>query len=184
MRLRKRGSPAGDGFADGGVIDRVVDSVKGLFDKDAPKDEATKNAERQKRIEELTRDAAESSARALRRQGKVYPGANAPYADGGGIPGVNGAPLPKRERTEQEKNPPREPGGVRAANGGVLSAADRAALPGSTFGLPGSRKYPMPDRSHAANAKARATQQVRAGNLSPGAKAQIDAKANRILGKG
>jgi hypothetical protein len=39
----------------------------------------------------------------------------------------------------------------------------------------------VPDASHAANAKARATQQVNAGNLSPAAKAQIDAKANRVL---
>ena len=41
----------------------------------------------------------------------------------------------------------------------------------------------MPDRSHAANAKARASQMVKAGKLSPGSKAKIDAKANRILGK-
>lgn len=59
----------------------------------------------------------------------------------------------------------------------------RDLLPKSKFGLPGSRKYPMPDRSHAANAKARATQQVRAGNLSPSAKSKIDAKANRILAR-
>jgi hypothetical protein len=42
----------------------------------------------------------------------------------------------------------------------------------------------MPDKSHAANAKARATQQVKAGNLSPSSAAQIRAKANRILGNG
>ena len=51
------------------------------------------------------------------------------------------------------------------------------------FGEPKQRKYPMPDKAHAANAKARATQQVNAGNLSPSAKAEIDAKANRVLGK-
>lgn len=66
---------------------------------------------------------------------------------------------------------------------GKLTARKRNALPASTFGLPGSRKYPMPNASHAANAKARATQQVAKGNLSPSAKSQIDAKANRILGK-
>lgn len=65
---------------------------------------------------------------------------------------------------------------------GTLSTATRKALPKSTFGLPGKRKYPMPDKSHAANAKARATQQVKKGNLSAGSKAKIDAKANRILG--
>lgn len=42
----------------------------------------------------------------------------------------------------------------------------------------------MPDASHAANAKARATQQEAKGNLSPAQKAKIDAKANRVLGKG
>jgi hypothetical protein len=40
----------------------------------------------------------------------------------------------------------------------------------------------MPDRPHAANAKARATQQYKRGNLSASTRAQIDAKANRILG--
>jgi len=64
-----------------------------------------------------------------------------------------------------------------------LSSKSRNSLPKSEFGEPGSRKYPMPDRSHAANAKARASQQEAKGNLSAGAKAKIDAKANRILGK-
>ena len=64
-----------------------------------------------------------------------------------------------------------------------LKAAMRNALPKSEFGLPGSRKYPMPDRSHAANAKARATQQVAKGNLSASAAARIRAKANRVLGE-
>lgn len=64
---------------------------------------------------------------------------------------------------------------------GKLSSSVRKSLSKSEFGLPGSRKYPMPDRSHAVNAKARATQQVKAGNLSPSSKALIDSKANRIL---
>lgn len=63
-----------------------------------------------------------------------------------------------------------------------LKAATRNKLSGSTFGLPGSRKYPMPDRPHAANAKARATQMVSKGKLSPASAAKIRAKANRILG--
>lgn len=66
---------------------------------------------------------------------------------------------------------------------GTLNAKKRNALPKSTFGLPGSRKYPMSDRNHAANAKARATQMVKAGKLSSGSAAKIRAKANRILGK-
>lgn len=63
-----------------------------------------------------------------------------------------------------------------------LSTGRRSALPSSSFGLPGSRKYPMPDKSHAANAKARASQQAAKGNLSKAAEAKIDAKANRVLG--
>jgi hypothetical protein len=63
-----------------------------------------------------------------------------------------------------------------------LKAAARNALPKSEFGLPGSRKYPLNDRAHAANAKARATQQVNKGKLSPAAASRIRAKADRILG--
>jgi hypothetical protein len=62
-----------------------------------------------------------------------------------------------------------------------LSTAKRKKLPKSDFGLPGSKKYPMPDASHAANAKARATQMVEKGKLSESAKKKIDAKANKIL---
>jgi hypothetical protein len=66
---------------------------------------------------------------------------------------------------------------------GVLDAEKRRKIPSGEFGLPGSRKYPMPDKSHAANAKARATQMVNKGKLSAGSAAKIRAKANRILGK-
>lgn len=64
-----------------------------------------------------------------------------------------------------------------------LTARTRANLPKKTFGLPGQGKYPMPDASHAANAKARATQQFNKGNLSTSGRAQVNAKANRVLGK-
>ena len=64
-----------------------------------------------------------------------------------------------------------------------LTTSKRKSLPKSSFGKPGERKYPIPDKAHAANAKARASQQVKKGNLSPAAKAKIDAKANKILGK-
>lgn len=65
-----------------------------------------------------------------------------------------------------------------------LTTAKRKKIPKSEFGLPGEKKYPMPDRSHAANAKARASQMEAKGKLSPSAKAKIDAKANKILDKG
>lgn len=64
-----------------------------------------------------------------------------------------------------------------------LMAATRNALPAAKFGMPGARKYPMPDKSHAANAKARATQQVAKGNLSPEMAAKIRMKANKVLGR-
>ena len=65
-----------------------------------------------------------------------------------------------------------------------LNAAMRKAVPTSEFGLPGSRKYPMPDKSHAVNAKARATQMVAKGKLSPASASKIRAKANALLSKG
>ena len=39
----------------------------------------------------------------------------------------------------------------------------------------------MPDKAHAANAKARATQQANKGNISQSTKNAIHAKANKIL---
>jgi len=65
-----------------------------------------------------------------------------------------------------------------------LTAAARKKIPVGEFGLPGSKRYPMPDKSHAANAKARATQMVNKGKLSAASAAKIRAKANRILGEG
>jgi len=63
----------------------------------------------------------------------------------------------------------------------TLSTKARKALPKKDFGEPGKKAYPMPDRSHAANAKARASEMERKGKLSASAKAKIDAKADRIL---
>lgn len=64
-----------------------------------------------------------------------------------------------------------------------LKTKARNKLPKSSFGEPGDRKYPMPDKSHARNAKARASQMEKAGKLSERAEEKIDAKADRILGK-
>jgi hypothetical protein len=64
-----------------------------------------------------------------------------------------------------------------------LTAAKKNAEPRKDFGLPGQRKYPMPDASHARNAKARAAQQAKKGNLSAADKKKVDAKADRILDK-
>lgn len=64
-----------------------------------------------------------------------------------------------------------------------LTTKSRDKMPKKEFGLPMERKYPMPDKAHAANAKARATQMVNKGKLSESSKEKIDAKANKILKK-
>jgi hypothetical protein len=64
-----------------------------------------------------------------------------------------------------------------------LTTAKKNAEPKNEFGLPEERKYPMPDASHARNAKARASQMEKKGKLSAANKKKIDAKANRILGE-
>lgn len=70
-----------------------------------------------------------------------------------------------------------------------LNAAKEKKLKPSQFGLPAEKgprggvqgKYPMPDAAHARNAKARASQEVKKGNLSESQKAKVDAKANKII---
>jgi hypothetical protein len=62
-----------------------------------------------------------------------------------------------------------------------LKAKRRNKLPKSKFALPGKRKYPIHDRAHAVNAKARATQQYKKGRISRSTKNRIHAAANRVL---
>lgn len=63
-----------------------------------------------------------------------------------------------------------------------LTTQARSKLSQQTFGLPNERKYPINNKAHAENAKARASQQYDKGDLSAGEKAEIDAKANKKLG--
>jgi hypothetical protein len=63
-----------------------------------------------------------------------------------------------------------------------LKAAARNKLPGSAFGLPKQRKYPMEDRTHQIKAEEFATKEQRAGKLSPAQASRIRAKAKRLLG--
>ena len=65
----------------------------------------------------------------------------------------------------------------------TLTEKKRDQMADKTFGLPEEHKYPMPDKSHARNAKARASQQEKKGNLTASEKAKIDRKADRILDK-
>lgn len=64
-----------------------------------------------------------------------------------------------------------------------LTTKKRNTMPADMFGMPSERKFPMPDKAHAANAKARASQMAKKGKLSAAAKKQIDAKANKMLGE-
>ena len=64
-----------------------------------------------------------------------------------------------------------------------LTSAKKNAEPKREFGQPDQRKYPMPDKAHARNAKARASQMEHRGKLSAADKKKIEAKANKVLGK-
>ena len=64
-----------------------------------------------------------------------------------------------------------------------LSTKKRNSLSKSQFGLPEERKYPMPDKAHARNAKARAAQQEEKGNRTAAEERKIDRKADRILNR-
>jgi len=63
-----------------------------------------------------------------------------------------------------------------------LTTKQRNKLPASKFAGP-DRSYPVEDKSHAANAKARASQAVNAGRMSKSEEGRIDAKANKVLKK-
>ena len=65
----------------------------------------------------------------------------------------------------------------------TLSEKQRDKLPDSKFGLPEEHKYPMPDKSHARNAKARASQAQNAGRITAAEEKKIDRKADKILNK-
>ena len=62
-----------------------------------------------------------------------------------------------------------------------MKAARRNKLKKSQFGDPANRKYPIDTPGRAANAKARATQQAKKGNISASKAGAIKARANRAL---
>ncbi len=65
-----------------------------------------------------------------------------------------------------------------------LSEADRDKLPASQFAEPEKRSYPIEDAAHAKNAKARASQAVKAGRMSKAEETKIDKKADTVIKKG
>ena len=64
-----------------------------------------------------------------------------------------------------------------------LKTEERDDLSKSKFALPEERKYPVENKAHARNAKARAAQQEKAGDLSASDRKKVDAKADKVLGK-
>ena len=83
------------------------------------------------------------------------------------------------------------PAGGYAADMAKLTPTQRAKLPARKFGLPEKARtpearketgnYPMPDKAHARNAKARAAQQRKAGKLTKQEEERIDRKADKKL---
>jgi hypothetical protein len=64
-----------------------------------------------------------------------------------------------------------------------LSSKSRDKLPAKDFAEPEKRAYPVEDKAHARNAKARASQQVKAGKMSTAEEGKIDKKADKVLKK-
>lgn len=64
-----------------------------------------------------------------------------------------------------------------------LDTGDRKKLPAKAFAEPKKRAYPIEDKAHARNAKARASQAVKAGRMSKAEEARIDKKADAVLKK-
>ncbi len=62
-----------------------------------------------------------------------------------------------------------------------LTTKQRDDLPKKDFGLPSQDKYPMPDKGHAMEAKARAREMLNRGALSSSEYGRIVTKADAIL---
>ena len=65
-----------------------------------------------------------------------------------------------------------------------LKTETRDKLPDKAFAEPDKRAYPIEDKPHARNAKARASQAVKAGRMAKAEAALIDKKADAVLDKG
>ena len=64
-----------------------------------------------------------------------------------------------------------------------LKAKTRNKLPKTAFAEPDKRAYPIKDKPHARNAKARASQAVKAGRMSKAEASKIDKKADAVLNR-
>jgi len=64
-----------------------------------------------------------------------------------------------------------------------LTSKERDDLSNDQFALPDQRKYPIPDKEHAANAKARAKQELDKGDLSQSDYDKVVKAADAVLNK-
>ncbi|MBI1684152.1 hypothetical protein [Caulobacter hibisci] len=62
-----------------------------------------------------------------------------------------------------------------------LTETKRDKLPAKDFAKPDKRAYPIEDKPHARNAKARASQAVKAGRMSKAEASKIAKKADAVL---
>ncbi len=65
-----------------------------------------------------------------------------------------------------------------------LTPKARDKLPAKDFAEPDKRAYPIEDKAHARNAKARASQAVKAGRMSKAEEGSIDKKADKVIDGG
>jgi hypothetical protein len=89
---------------------------------------------------------------------------------------------PRSGSGEQREQVPAELLKFRSHIMSKLTTEARKKLPKSAFALPGGR-YPIEDKAHARDAKARASQGYNSGHLSAAEKAKVDQKADSVLAK-
>jgi hypothetical protein len=64
-----------------------------------------------------------------------------------------------------------------------LTTSNRDKLPKSKFAEPDKRAYPIEDAAHAKNAKARASQAVKAGRMPKAEESKIDKRADSVIAR-
>ena len=62
-----------------------------------------------------------------------------------------------------------------------LTSKGRSKLPAAKFALPEQKKYPINDKVHAQNAKARASEMEHKGTIIASTKAKIDRASDRVI---
>jgi hypothetical protein len=91
-----------------------------------------------------------------------------------------------RLRDRRRARPLRTPGPSKHGDKHMtkLNTRARNRLTSSDFAEPNKRAYPVEDKAHARNAKARASQATNAGRMSKVEERKIDKKADAVLKKG